>query len=187
MSLDLNGRAAMLFHSLTNISDQEYPEYVPNHGIRAGHYETKPIEYWTCGFFPSCLYALLERRKKYPTSVPLPPAVSKDFDGQLLNLCRAWSKPLHQNAMRTDTHDVGFLMQPLRMDWELTSNSESLQIICKAAYNLSCRFDKRTGAIRSWNQAVSLSYNITDMDKNFLVIIDSMCSTCSNSKTNEQN
>ena len=124
------------------------------------------------------MYALLERSMKYPQSLPLSPAVKKEFQAQLLELCRSWTGPLHQNALRKDTHDLGFIVQPaLRMDWELTGNRESLDSVITAARNLASRYSEKTGAIRSWNLQVNGAHNITDMEKNFLIIIDSMCST----------
>lgn len=78
---------------------------------------------------------------------------------------------------RTDTHDMGFIIQPaLRMDWELTGNLESLDNVLKAAESLATRYDERVGAIRSWDRAVNHRYSFTDMQNDFLVIIDSMCS-----------
>ncbi len=67
-------------------------------------------------------------------------------------------------------------MRSLRMDWELTGNAESLQAYVTAAESLASRYDENVGAIRSWDKAVSHSYEIIDKEKNFLVIIDSMCS-----------
>jgi hypothetical protein len=78
---------------------------------------------------------------------------------------------------RTDTHDMGFIIQPaLRMDWELTGNASSLKSVVTAAHSLASRFDERVGAIRSWDQAINHRYSYTDMENDFLVIIDSMCS-----------
>jgi hypothetical protein len=81
---------------------------------------------------------------------------------------------------RTDTHDMSFIIQPaLRMDWELTGNHESLKNVVTAAESLASRYDERVGAIRSWDHAVNNRYSFTDTEKDFLVIIDSMCSTFS--------
>lgn len=80
-------------------------------------------------------------------------------------------------SSRTDTHDMGFIVQPaLQKDWELTGNPESLQSVINAAYALASRWDDRVKAIRSWDVAINDRYSITDMETNFLVIIDSMCS-----------
>jgi hypothetical protein len=72
---------------------------------------------------------------------------------------------------------MGFIVQPaLQKDWELTGNKDSLQSVVNAAYALASRYDDRVKAIRSWDVAINDRYSITDMDTNFLVIIDSMCS-----------
>lgn len=81
-------------------------------------------------------------------------------------------------ANRTNTHDLGFITQPaLRKDWELTGNLESLKSLVRAADNLAFRYDERMKAVRSWDKSVSTRYNYTDKETNFLVIVDSMCST----------
>ncbi|KZM25733.1 catalytic [Ascochyta rabiei] len=71
---------------------------------------------------------------------------------------------------------MGFIIQPaLQKDWELTGNKESLQSVVNAAYALASRYDEKVKAIRSWDVAINDRYSITDMNTNFLVIIDSMC------------
>lgn len=67
-------------------------------------------------------------------------------------------------------------MQSLRIDWELNGTEASLMSYVNAAESLATRYDDRTQAIRSWDKAVSHSYEIVDREKNFLIIIDSMCS-----------
>lgn len=117
---------------------------------------------------------------KYPKYIPSPKSTEVDFRTQLLELCRAWSEPLHQMALRTNTHDIGFILQPaLRMDWELTGNRRSFESILTGANSLASRYNETVGAIRSWDKKVTLRDNIVDMEENFLVIIDSMCSELS--------
>jgi hypothetical protein len=80
-------------------------------------------------------------------------------------------------ALRTDTHDLGFIVQPaLRTDWELTGNRDSLRSVVTAAYSLASRWSEDVEAIRSWDRAVSKVYEIVDVERNFLVIVDSMSS-----------
>lgn len=67
-------------------------------------------------------------------------------------------------------------MHSLRMDWELNGTETSLNSYINAAKSLATRYDERVRAIRSWDKAVSHSYEIVDKEKNFLIIIDSMCS-----------
>lgn len=143
----------------------------------AGKYEYREADFWTCGFFPGSLYALLERAVKFPKSFPVPTHLRSTIQDQLLRLCRHWDGPIRDMAGRTDTHDMGFIVQPaLRMDWELNGNRESLDRVIVAANALASRWDERVGAIRSWDEAINNRYSFVDRETNFLVIIDSMCS-----------
>lgn len=79
-------------------------------------------------------------------------------------------------ASRTDTHDMGFILQPsLRKDWELTGNKKSLQSLLTGARSLGSRYEPEVGAIRSWDVLKQKDVSITSMTDDFLVIIDSMC------------
>ncbi|CAO2655749.1 Nn.00g045520.m01.CDS01 [Neocucurbitaria sp. VM-36] len=153
-----------------------YPHTVPQEGPAAGRYEEREADFWTCGFFPGCIYALLERAMRYPQAIALPEQVRPNFQERLLKLGRHYGVAINQMSSRTDTHDMGFIVQPaLQKDWELTGNKESLQSVVNAAYALASRYDDRVKAIRSWDIAINNRYSITDMETNFLVIIDSMC------------
>ncbi|KAH8811355.1 glycoside hydrolase family 88 protein [Xylogone sp. PMI_703] len=153
-----------------------YPEYVPCTGPGANKYTMREKMFWTCGFFPGSLYAVLERSVKYPRYLPVPAPYQSEFHKRLLSLCRQWCAPIRAMETRVDTHDMGFIIQPsLRLDWELTGNTESLNSIITAANSLASRYNSTVRAIRSWDQAINKRYSFTDMDKNFLVIIDSMC------------
>ncbi|KAF8861878.1 glycoside hydrolase family 88 protein [Acephala macrosclerotiorum] len=153
----------------------QYPETVPQTGLDAGRYAMRDAEFWTCGFFPGSLYALLERSIKFPHNLNLNLPIPK-FRSELQALSHAWAEPLHAQATRTDTHDMAFIIQPaLRTDWELFGNERSLQSVLIAAKSLASRYDERVKAIRSWDSAVNRRYRYTDMNSDFLVIIDSMC------------
>lgn len=133
--------------------------------------------FWTCGFFPGSLYALLERAMKYPLMAHIPTALRPTFMAKLTTLCHAWTEPIHAMSQRTDTHDMSFIIQPaLRMDWELTGNPRSLSSVLTAATSLASRFSETVGAIRSWDDTENARYKFDNMDEDFLVIIDSMCS-----------
>ncbi|USP81770.1 glycoside hydrolase family 88 protein [Curvularia clavata] len=155
---------------------QSYPHTVPQTGPDAGRYEERESSFWTCGFFPGSIYALLERCMKYPQAFSIPPPLRPHMQDHLLQLGRHYSVAIQQMSRRTDTHDMGFIVQPaLQRDWELTGNKESLAAVINAAEALASRYDARVKAIRSWDVAVNDRYSITDMQENFLVIIDSMC------------
>ncbi|KAF2007164.1 glycoside hydrolase family 88 protein, partial [Amniculicola lignicola CBS 123094] len=153
-----------------------YPESVPQTGPNAGRYEHREADFWTCGFFPGSIYALLERAVKFPRASDVPEQYRTQISNHLLDLGRHWSVAINNMSSRTDTHDMGFIVQPsLQSDYELTGNAESLKSVVNAAYALASRYDGRVKAIRSWDVAINYRYSITDMETNFLVIIDSMC------------
>ncbi|KAF2018810.1 glycoside hydrolase family 88 protein [Aaosphaeria arxii CBS 175.79] len=153
-----------------------YPESVPQTGDHQGQYEHRHADFWTCGFFPGSIYALLERAIKFPQALEVPAECRPAISDHLLKLGRHWSVAINRMSSRTDTHDMGFIVQPaLQKDWELTGNPESLQSVVNAAYALASRYDNRVKAIRSWDVAINDRYSLTDMSTNFLVIIDSMC------------
>ncbi|CAK7211078.1 hypothetical protein SBRCBS47491_000996 [Sporothrix bragantina] len=150
-----------------------YPEYITQtFNSETGSYKSKPATFWTCGFFPASLYCILERAIKYGAPAGIP---TDKFHAQLLALCRRWSTPLQAQTSRTNSHDLGFIVRSLRMDWELTGEPTSLQGYATAAASLAKRYDPLVGAIRSWDRAMSRRYEITDPARNFLVIVDSMC------------
>ena len=153
-----------------------YPHTVPQDDSTAGRYEEREADFWTCGFFPGSIYTIIERAVRYPQALDVPEHIRSQFQTQLLQIGRHWSVAINEMSSRTDTHDMGFIVQPaLQRDWELTGNKESLQSVINAAYALASRYDEKVRAIRSWDVAVNDRYSITDMNKNFLVIIDSMC------------
>ncbi|KAJ2904060.1 uncharacterized protein MKZ38_008871 [Zalerion maritima] len=203
-----------------------YPEYVPQTGPERGRYHLREASFWTCGFFPGSIYALVERLTLYPGSISIslpgrhslaatassegsrsngpsdaPGATtagavcpnginasdSRSHDGprnanlqallsQLSSLGECWTLPLYESASRTDTHDMGFMIQPsLRRRWELFNHAPSLSAVITAAQSLYSRYDPRVGAIRSWDVLMQDGVRIDDMEEDFLVIVDSMC------------
>jgi len=153
------------------------PEKVPSSGLNTGSYDLVDSTYWTAGFFPGSLYDLFERSVRFPDHFPVNDIDRSEIHDQLLGLAHKWTEPLYEQASRTDTHDLGFMIMPaLRKDWELTGNQKSLDAIVTAAHSLASRFDSRVNAIRSWDSLQNKELNITDKETNFLIIVDSMCS-----------
>ncbi|RHZ65992.1 glycoside hydrolase family 88 protein [Aspergillus thermomutatus] len=157
-----------------------YPEFVPQKGPSTGHYILRESSFWTSGFFPGLLYLLLERAIRYPSTFPYlghnpkttDPAPLRDH---LLCLCTKWTAPIYPMSLRTDTHDLGFILAPsLRRSWELTSNPSSLHALLTGAQSLASRFVPSTGAIRSWDTLRQSDVQITSLSTDCLVIIDSM-------------
>lgn len=159
---------------------QSFPETCPQTGPKAGQYQYRDAEFWTCGFFPGSLYCLLERSVRYPHAFLVDggdAALRERLRSELLAVCRRWAEPLHDMSDRKDTHDIGFIVEPaLRRDFELTGDARSLKSIVNAAESLASRYSESTKAIRSWDRFVNNSNNFVDKDAEFLVIIDSMCS-----------
>lgn len=157
-----------------------YPEFVPQDGD--GRYVLREADFWTCGFFPGILYLLRERAVRYPQVFPylghetalerLDPSEMRE---QLDSLCHPWTEPIRAMMTRTDTHDMGFILQPsLRKDWELTSNPDSLDAITTGARSLASRYVPSVGAIRSWDALRQADIAITSLTDDCLVIVDSM-------------
>lgn len=95
---------------------------------------------------------------------------------KLCELGEIWSDPIHTMGVRTDTHDMSFIIQPsMRPRWELFHDERSLATIVTAAESLYTRYSPKVGAIRSWDQLTQKGVNITSKEHDFLVIIDSMC------------
>jgi hypothetical protein len=155
-----------------------YPETVPQSGPSKGQYQSRDVDFWTSGFFPGSIYSLLERAIKYPQSLNTNEAIElSSLQQQLRQVGSSWSEPLHNQAQRTDTHDLGFMIMPsMRPRWEMFHDTGALETIITAAESLYRRFDSRVQAIRSWDDLDWLTdVSITSMTDDFLVIIDSMC------------
>ncbi|KAI9039692.1 glycoside hydrolase family 88 protein [Aspergillus affinis] len=159
-----------------------YPEYTGSNGST---YVYRTLDFWTSGFFPGSLYLILERLTRYQrTSIYRSSSPSDDEDNeskilphhlQLSYLCRWWTANLHQNALKRDTHDLGFMIAPWAMKaWDLHHDAEAYNSLVLAAHSLASRFNATTRCIRSWDVCITNRYSYTDVSTDFLVIIDSM-------------
>jgi len=134
----------------------------------------REASFWTCGFFPGCIYGLIERLVKFPQSIA-PGSHKALITRKLLELGSIWSEPIHDMASRTDTHDMCFIVQPsMRPRWELLGDNRALASIVTAARSLYTRYNPVVGAIRSWDVLDQQGVKITSLLHDFLVIIDSM-------------
>jgi hypothetical protein len=80
-------------------------------------------------------------------------------------------------ALKRDTHDLGFMIQPwARKAWELNQDHKAFDTLVTAARSLASRFNETVGSLRSWDTCVTKRYNFQDPSKDFLVIIDNMLS-----------
>ncbi|GLI80906.1 hypothetical protein PoHVEF18_009272 [Penicillium ochrochloron] len=155
-----------------------FPEYT---GKDSATYVYRSLDFWTSGFFPGSLYLLLERLIKYPQDTPVSQSAKKDGNSsmphplQLEYLCKWWTANLHQNALKRDTHDLGFMIAPWAMKaWELQRDAAAYNSLVMAAHSLASRFNKTTQCLQSWDVCVTNRYSFTDPSKDFLVIIDNM-------------
>ncbi|KAM0342023.1 hypothetical protein ACHAPU_009751 [Fusarium lateritium] len=172
-------RTATKYLQVLDPARDGFPEIVPQQGPKQGQWEIREPEFWTCGFFPGTLYALLERSIRHPASWRSENSSlgsSTIIRNHLLLLCKAWSEPLYAMDSRTDTHDIGFIIMPaLRRNWELFGDERSLASILRAAHSLASRYIPSAGVIRSWDCLLKKDITVTDTENNLLVIIDSMC------------
>lgn len=142
-------------------------------------YTRRVANFWTCGFFPGSIWALVERATKYPQSMRHGDTriLLATVRNKLEALGLQWSEPLSRQAYRTDTHDLGFMILPhMRRRWELFHSKEALSTIITAATSLYSRFNTRVGAIRAWDVMHWVrGSEIYCTKENFLVIVDSLC------------
>ncbi|KAJ5223128.1 uncharacterized protein N7469_009368 [Penicillium citrinum] len=153
-----------------------YPEYTNENGM----YVYRTLEFWTSGFFPGSMYLLLERLTRHPQiahhsgkkrNIP----ISWPHPLQLEYLCRWWTKNLHTNALKRDTHDLGFMIAPWAMkSWTLHRDPAAYNSLVMAAQSLASRFNTTTQCLRSWDICITNRYSFTDPSQDFLVIIDNM-------------
>ncbi|PYH66620.1 glycoside hydrolase family 88 protein [Aspergillus vadensis CBS 113365] len=156
-----------------------YPEYT---GEDKTTYIYRTLDFWTSGFFPGSLYLLLERSTFFRDRHPAPHSTQANSDSVLRphplqheHLCRWWTANLHQNALRKDTHDLGFMITPWAMKaWTLHRDPAAYNALVLAAHSLASRFSESTQCIRSWDQCITKRYAYKDPSQDFLVIIDNM-------------
>lgn len=118
---------------------------------------------------------------KYPQDTNLSKSANSTGDAsiphpiQLEHLCKWWTANLHQNALKRDTHDLGFMIAPWAMKaWELQRDTAAYNSLVMAAHSLANRFHATTQCLQSWDVCVTNRYSFTDPSKDFLVIIDNM-------------
>ena len=165
---------------LTKHAKSNPPALYPEYTDERGNYVYRTLDFWTSGFFPGSLYLLLERKIRLSQSPSPSRYAGPDFEIkphrlQLEYLCRWWTANLHQNALKRDTHDLGFMIAPWAMKaWELHRDPVAFSSLVMAAHSLASRFNAKTGCLRSWDACITKRYKYTDPSLDFLVIIDNM-------------
>ncbi|KAI1366771.1 Six-hairpin glycosidase-like protein [Xylaria arbuscula] len=131
-----------------------YPEYTKPGGTE---YVLRELDFWTSGFFPGSLYSLLQRKRMHGFA------------------CKWWTESLHQNALLSTTHDLGFMIGPwAKLAWQLNQDYKALDTMIRGAKTLHGRFNRRVGLIRSWDTCVTKRYQFLNPKKEFLTVIDNM-------------
>ncbi|KAI1370952.1 glycoside hydrolase family 88 protein [Hypoxylon crocopeplum] len=152
-----------------------FPEYTKPGGVG---YVYRELEFWTSGFFPGCLYLLLDRQRRHMHKVRRIGLLSTEngpHELQLQFACKWWTASLYPNATLKNTHDLGFMIAPwARAAWELENDVRAYDTVITAAKSLMTRYSPVVGCMRSWDTCVTKRYSFQDLDKDFLVIIDNM-------------
>ncbi|KAJ5893220.1 hypothetical protein N7495_004911 [Penicillium taxi] len=150
-----------------------YPEYTNQDGT----YIYRKLDFWTSGFFPGSIYLLLERSIRYNenTSYLSLGFRTRPHQLQLEYLSRWWTANLHQNALKRDTHDLGFMIAPWAMKaWELQRDPAAFNTLIMAAHSLASRFSATTRCLRSWDVCITKKYEFKDPSLDYLFIVDNM-------------
>ena len=117
--------------------------------VKGSTVRTVALGDWTIGFDAGSMWLLYEHSK----------------DEAYRTAAEAWTNALYSQRLRTDDHDVGFIiMTSYGNGYRITKNADYATVIKTAGQSLSTRFNAKVGATRSWDNAAW----------SFPVIIDNM-------------
>lgn len=129
-------------------------------------YQYYCLDFWTSGFFPGSIWAVYERSLKRQ----LPFA-----KGLILQQAITWSHKLESQKDNIDTHDLGFLIMPsYKREYDLIGTEKSGAVIVQAAKSLVTRWCEASQTFKSWDTAVTKSYEFSNPKSDVLVVIDNM-------------
>ena len=101
-----------------------------------GKLRATPINDWTEGFYPGCLWYMYEYTQKQ----------------EWKDVAVKWTEPLEPLKKLTNHHDIGFLMYcSFGNAYRLTGNEIYKDILVESARSLCTRFNEKIGCIESWN------------------------------------
>ncbi|NYD38006.1 glycoside hydrolase family 88 protein [Actinomycetospora corticicola] len=95
---------------------------------------TKPVDDWTSGFFPGELWL----------------AGRLTGDPAWTARAQRWTAPIAGQVTRTDTHDLGFVVDD-SFGAELDATGQGAEQVVTAARSLATRYSPTVGAIKSWD------------------------------------
>ena len=114
-----------------------------------------PMNDWTEGFFPGCLWYLYEA----------------NGNDQIKTAAIKWTEKLEPLKYMTHNHDIGFIMYcSFGNAYRLTGDKKYEEILIQSANSLCTRFNSKIGAIESWDGRKAWNGNYW----NYPVIIDNM-------------
>ncbi|MBX3006406.1 MAG: glycoside hydrolase family 88 protein [Melioribacteraceae bacterium] len=115
---------------------EQEKDLLPKTVDRFGNLQTCKSDWWVSGFFPGQLWYLYEHSK----------------NEEVKNYAVEFSKRVEREKFTTDNHDVGFIIHcSFGNGFRITKDSTYLEIIKTASNSLITRFNKKIGAIRSWD------------------------------------
>jgi unsaturated chondroitin disaccharide hydrolase len=101
-----------------------------------GKWITSPIQYWTSGFFPGCLWYAFEQ----------------SGDPSIRAAAMRWTAGLEPIQYFKNHHDVGFMIfSSYGNGYRLTKNSRYKDVILQTARSLMTRYNPVVGCIKSWD------------------------------------
>ncbi len=110
---------------------QGYPRSVDK---GATTWSTKPVSDWTSGFFPGEMW------------------LARELTGDQAWTARAqrWTAPIASQVTRTDTHDLGFVVDDSFGD-QVQATGQGTDHVVTAARSLATRYSPKVHAIKSWD------------------------------------
>jgi unsaturated chondroitin disaccharide hydrolase len=101
-----------------------------------GKWITSPIQYWTSGFFPGCLWYAFEQ----------------SGDLSIRDAALRWTAGLEPIQYLRSHHDVGFMIfNSYGNGYRLTKNKQYKDVILQTARSLMTRYNPVVGCIKSWD------------------------------------
>jgi unsaturated chondroitin disaccharide hydrolase len=109
----------------------------PRYGnAAAGTWVLASAKSWTSGFFAGSLWLMY--------------AITRD--GSWRTMAERWTLPLEINKLRTNTHDLGFIVfNSFGLGHRLTGNAHFRDVVLDASRSLVRRFNTVVGAIKAWD------------------------------------
>jgi hypothetical protein len=112
------------------------PTQIPRSVTTGGQVRLVPPSDWTSGFVAGSYWLLYERTG----------------DMAWRTAAESWTAALMSQRTRTDTHDVGFIINTsFGAGYRITQNAAYAQVVKDAAASLATRFNATVGATRSWD------------------------------------